>query len=58
MLEGESIFVPDFVLLDESMVILHVDIIFDDYNPAMTLENPQSGIPSSASPYSQTSLIR
>jgi hypothetical protein len=51
-LEGESVFVPEFVHLDESMVILHVDIIFDDYNPAMTLENPQSGIPSSASSYS------
>lgn len=31
-------------MLDESMVILHVDIIFDDYNPqAPQLENPQSG---------------
>lgn len=51
-MEGESVFVPEFVHLDQSMVILHVDIIFDDYNPAMTLENPQSGIPSSASSYS------
>lgn len=33
-------------MLDESMVILHVDIIFDDYNGGTThLENPQSGNP-------------
>ena len=47
LIEGESFFVPEFVLLDSSMVILHVDIIFDDYNPptSLALENPQSGIP-------------
>jgi len=47
-LEGGDISeVPEFVLLDDSMVILHVDIIFDDYNGTTTqLENPQSGNPS------------
>jgi DNA polymerase sigma len=47
-LEGGDISeVPEFVLLDDSMVILHVDIIFDDYNGITSqLENPQSGNPS------------
>jgi hypothetical protein len=47
-LEGGDISeVPEFVLLDDSMVILHVDIIFDDYNGTTPqLENPQSGNPS------------
>lgn len=37
-----------FVLLDDTMAVLHVDIIFDDYNASAsqntTFENPQSGV--------------
>ena len=46
-MERDDTFVPEpFVLLDKSMVILHIDITFDDYNAAFlqqnktTLENP------------------
>lgn len=46
--EGDASFVPEpFVLLDETMANLHVDIIFDDYNAHLsqsTFENPQSGL--------------
>lgn len=53
--EGITNFVPEpFVQLDESMVILHVDITFDDYNTSVLNMRPNQQQPQQMLPMNTT----
>ena len=52
--EGITDFAPEpFVQLDESMVILHVDITFDDYNTSVLNTRHAAGYMNIGTPFDQ-----